>query len=214
MNWDEFRYAQAHLRPSQVIARYAFRGLYRMTGAELLHGLCLTENTARLHAPSVDVDYRFVDADRLRREAGAEGSGLTLEDVERQLAAGEECFGAFVGDVLASYVWFSPGPAHLAGRIFVHFDPSYALSRWAFTRKDHRGLHLHPLCKQKALEVYTARGRRGILSVVHAWNFPSLNAAAQLGCVRVGYMGTAHGRFWTSKRCRRAGIWLGDPPVA
>jgi hypothetical protein len=212
MDWDEFRLAQAHLRPGQVIERYAFRGMYRLTGVELLHGLRLTGNATPVHAPSVDIDYCFVDADRLRREVGVEGSGLRLEDLERHLDAREECFGAFVGGVLASYIWFSPGPAHIEGRIFVHFNPSYAFSRWVFTRKDHRGLHLHPLCKRKALEAYTAQGRRGILSVVHAWNISSLNAAAQVGCVRVGWMGMAQGRVWTSARCRHEGIWLGGPP--
>jgi hypothetical protein len=186
--------------------------LYKLAGVEFLYGVRLTQNTAGVRTPAVNVDYHFVDADRLRREAGVQGSGLTLDDVERQLGAGEECFGAFVDDRLASYLWFSPGPAQLKGPIYVYFNPSYAFSRWAFTRKDHRGLHLHSLCKQKALKYYTAQGRRGILSVVYTWNSYSLNAAAHTGCVLIGWMATRQGQVWTSERCRKEGIWLGGRP--
>jgi hypothetical protein len=179
MNRDELQRALAHLSLGQVVARYAFRGVQRLTGFDLFRGLCLTEKSARaLPAHPVEVEYRFIEPDRLRREATAAGSGLQPGEVERLLNAREECFGAFVGGVLASHLWFSPGPAHLKDEVFVHFDPAFAYSRWAFTREDHRGKRLHALCKQKALEVYAARGRRGILSVVYAWNFPSLNAAA------------------------------------
>jgi hypothetical protein len=214
MNRDELNRALAHLRPRQIIGRYALRGVHRLTGFALFRGLCLTEKSVRLLAPSVDVDCRFVEPDRLRREATVAGSGLQPEEVERLLNAGEECFGVFVAGLLASHLWFSPSPAHLENRVFVHFDPAFAYSRWAFTRDDHRGKRLHALCKQKALEMYAARGRRGILSVVHMWNFPSLNAAAQVGCVRVGWMGTTPGTVWTSEGCRRLGMWLEGSPSA
>jgi hypothetical protein len=144
----------------------------------------------------------------LRQEAAVAGNGLQPADVEHRIDAGEECFGAYIGKVLASHLWFSSSPAHLKDKVFVRFDPAFAYSRWAFTRVEHRGKHLHALCKQKALEAYAARGRRGILSVVDAWNFPSLNAAAQAGCVRTGWMAMTAKSVWTSESCRRQGMWL------
>lgn len=140
------------------------------------------------------------------------GSGLDAEEVERLLKSGEECFGAFVDGVLASYLWFSPGPAHLVDDVFVRFDPAYAYSRWAFTRSEYRGKQLHALCKQSALDEFTARGRLGIISVVYAWNSHSLSAAAKLGCVRVGLLGIVWGKLWTSKNCRRVGLRLERSP--
>lgn len=197
-----------HLEPGQFVARCALRGVSRWTGAELLQGLCLTRSSS-VPVASSGVVCQLVDRDRLLRECASPGSGLEREKVDSLLGSGEECVGAFVGDVLASHIWFSPGPAHLAGNVFVHFDPAYAFSRWAFTREEFRGQQLHAACKQKALEIYTGKGRQGILSVVYAWNFPSLNAAAGLGCIRVGWMGMVAGKVWTSAGCRRAGMWLG-----
>lgn len=214
MTRDGIRRALAHLRPGQIIAHCAFRGLHGITGIALFRGLCLTEKSLVVLAPQSEVECRFVDIDRLRREATVSGSGLQPEEVERLLNAGEECFGAFVDGVLASYLWFSPGPAHLENQAFVHFDPAFAYSRWAFTRNDQRGKRLHALCKQGALKAYAMRGRRGILSVVRASNFPSLNAAAQVGCVRIGWMGTTSGTVWASDGCRRTGMWLEVLPSA
>lgn len=212
MNVNHFRQAITHLTLRQVVVRYTLRAMQRLFGMSVFRCLLLTENNVRGHTPPVAVDFHFVDPDRLRHEATVAGSGLQSAEVERLLQAGEECFGTFVDGVLASYLWFSPGPAHLADDVFVHCDPSFAYSRWAFTREDYRGRRLHALCKQNALVAFAARGRRGILSVVYAWNFPSLNAAVQLGCVCVGWMGTSPGCLWTSRSCRRTGMWLERSP--
>jgi hypothetical protein len=209
MNWDEFRHALTHMSPGEVAARYTLRGVQRVSGFNLFHGLCLTEKSARALPGISGVEYRFVEPERLRQEAGIAGNGLQAGEVESRIDAGEECFGAFIGKVLVSQLWFSSDCAHLKDKVFVHFDPAFAYSRWAFTRVEHRGKHLHALCKQKALEAYAARGRRGILSVVDAWNFSSLKAAAQAGCVRTGWMAMTAKRVWTSEGCRRQGMWLG-----
>jgi hypothetical protein len=208
MNVAYFRQAIAHQSLGRVAARYALRSTQQLLRVSIFQSLFLTESNARQLANPVGLECCFVDPDRLRREATATGSGLELAEVDRLLQAGEECFGTFVNGVLASYLWFSPGPAHLAGDVFVHFDPSYAYSRWAFTRTDCRGRRLHAICKRSALAAFAARGRRGILSVVDALNFQSLDAAAHLGCVRVGWLGMGPGIIWTSRECQRAGLWL------
>jgi hypothetical protein len=208
MNVAYFRQAIAHQSLGRVTARYALRSMQRLLRVSVFQSLLLTEGNARQLANAASLECCFVDADRLRREATLPGSGLELAEVDRLLQAGEECFGTFVNGVLASYLWFSPGPAHLAGDAFVHFDPVYAYSRWAFTRTDYRGRRLHAACKRSALAAFAARGRRGILSVVDTLNFQSLDAAAYLGCVRVGLLGIAPGIIWTSKECQRAGLWL------
>lgn len=208
MNVAYFRQAIAHQSLGRVTARYALRSTQQLLRVSIFQGLFLTESNALQLANAVGLECCFVDADRLRREATVPGSGLQLAEVDRLLQAGEECFGAFVNGVLASYLWFSPGPAHLAGDVFVHFDPLYAYSRWAFTRTDYRGRRLHAICKRSALAAFAARGRHGILSVVDALNFQSLDAAAHLGCARVGRLGIGPGIIWTSKECRRAGLWL------
>ena len=208
MNRLELQRALAHLSPGQIAARYTLRGVHRLTGLRLFQGFCLTQGRARALPAHPQAEYGFVAPERLRQEATLLGSGLQPEGVQRLLSAGEECFGAYVGGTLASHVWFSPCPAHLKDEVFVHFDPAFAYSRWAFTREEYRGLHLHGLCKLAALESYAARGRRGVLSVVDAWNYPSLNAAAQVGCVRAGWMMMSSGSVRTGSGCRRLGMWL------
>jgi len=208
VNRGELQRALTYLSPGKVAARYTLRGVQRLSGFTLFRGLCLTEKSARALPTLSEVEYRFVEPERLRQEAAIDGNGLQPDEVERRIDAREECFGAFIGKVLASQLWFSSGAAHLKDKAFVHFDPAFAYSRWAFTRGEHRGKHLHALCKQKALQAYAARGRRGILSVVEAWNFPSLNAGAQAGCVRTGWMAMTAKSVWTSAGCRRQGMWL------
>jgi hypothetical protein len=213
MNIDHFRQAVAHLALRQVAARYALRSTKRLLDVSFFRGLLLTESSVRQLVPPAAVECRFIDYDRLRHEATVASSGLQLAEVERLEQAGEKCFGCFVdNDVLASYLWFSPGSAHLVDDVFVHFDPSYAYSRWSFTRTDYRGRRLHAICKQSALAALAKSGHRGILSVVYAENFQSLNAAAHLGCVRVGWLGIAPSKVWTSADCRRAGLWLERSP--
>jgi hypothetical protein len=212
VNWSELQDALTYLRPGQVVARYALRGAQQLSGFNLFRGLCLTQQSVRALPTLSGVEYRFVEPERLRQEAALADSGIQPGEVERQIDAGEECFGAFIGNELVSQLWFSSDSAHLKDEVFVHFNPAFAYSRWAFTRAEHRGKHLHALCKLKALEAYAARGRRGILSVVEAWNFPSLNAAAQAGCVRTGWMALAAKSVWTSEGCRRQGMWLEGRP--
>lgn len=212
MNLGYLRQAITHQSLGQVISHYAYRSIQRLFDVSIFRCLLVQDRTVIRNPVPSGTDCRFVTADRLRQEAAVTGSGLDAEEVERLLKSGEECFGAFVDGVLASYLWFSPGPAHLIDDVFVRFDPAYAYSRWAFTRSEYRGKQLHAICKQSALDEFTARGRLGIISVVYAWNSHSLSAAAKLGCVRVGLLGIVWGKLWTSKNCRRVGLSLERSP--
>ena len=213
MNWAYFARSVRHLSAGQLVARYAYRGVNRLVDVKLYHGLCLRPEGAREPPPpSVMVEYRCVAPERLREEAADPQSGLLAEDLEAALADGEECFGAFIGDVLASYLWFSPSRAHLQGNVFVRFDPAFAYSRWAFTRTSYRGLRLNALCKRRALDVFSTRGKRGILSVVSAINFDSLKSATRVGSERVGLLGAASvvgaRAVWASAGCKAPDLRL------
>ena len=198
----------------QIASRLALRSAQRFLHVSVLHGLLLTPETVRPGQTLTSFKSGFVHVDQLVREAKDPESGLRLDDVQRWIAAGEECFGTFVDGVLASYIWFSPRKAHLERDIFVQFDPLYAYSRWAFTRADYRGRSLYGVCKHQALVAHAMRGSRGILSVVYAWNRSSLNAASKLGCVRIGRMCTVGTRVWTDASCQRAGLRLEHSPLS
>jgi GNAT superfamily N-acetyltransferase len=202
-----------HLRPHQALILLASRALRRFLDVDLYYAMWLAPDTALETArPLPELELGLVDVGRLQLAAADAGSGLSWAYVEAALQRREECYGAFLSGVLVSYAWFSPGRAHLVADLFVTFDPACAYSRWAFTRPEHRGRGLYQAVKRHALAAYVRRGRRGILSLVKAVNFESLNSAAAVGCRRRGLLVTTRlaGRvgIWASAGCRAFGLGL------
>lgn len=212
MDWHVLRTKLATLGPHQVLGHYAFRGVNRVLPLDLVRAFCVTP--ADLHAPVVrpwEVRCEQLAAKRLYLEAET-GRSLSTSDVDVCLARGEDCFGVFVEDVLASYAWYTSKTARLRPGVNVRFDSRYAYSRWAFTYPDYRGRGLHAMGKRYAVERYAAAGRRGVLSAVSVANFESLNSSRRLGSRPVGLMLAASldGRLllWASAGCRSYGLEL------
>jgi GNAT superfamily N-acetyltransferase len=206
----------SHLGPLRTLAHYAARTLHHLARAQVMWVLCLEPASAV--PPNLEVsglEFGMVEDERLRREARDPGSGLTPEGVEAEIAKGDACYGAFVDGALASYLFVAEGPTELPDGVVVDYDPSWSFSRWAFTRPEYRGLHLHSALKAHALENVVRRGRHGILSLVSATNFESLHAGGRLGCHRVGLVAAArlggHERVWMGRGCRDYGLSLNAP---
>ena len=201
------------LGPHQVLGHYLYQGLNRLFPLEAVRAFCLSPSD--VPPPPVlrgDMQCERLDEASLRREAAVPGSGLRTPDVESCLAGGEECFGVFVDDVLASHAWYTSKTARLRPGVSVRFDSRYVYSRWAFTRPEYRGRGLHAHGKRYALGHYVAAGRSGLLSTVSIANFESLNSAARVGGRPVGLMVAASLRdrwlLWASAGCRGYGMGL------
>jgi GNAT superfamily N-acetyltransferase len=213
VNGAVLRRKLSHLGPLRTLAHYAARILHHLARAQVMWVLCLEPASAVPPDLEVsDLEFGVVEEERLRREARDPGSGLTPEGVEAEIAKGDVCYGAYVGGELASYLFVAEGPTELPDGVVVDYDPSWAFSRWAYTRPEYRGLHLHSALKTHALEAVVRRGRRGILSLVSATNFESLHAGRRIGCHRVGMAAAArlggHERVWTGWGCRDYGLSL------
>jgi hypothetical protein len=213
MDWRALRTKLQTLKPHEVAAHYTYRGLNRLAPLDIVRVFCLTPRDVRAGIVRAgDVECRWLDAARLRQEADGGGSGVQASDVEKGLARGDRCFGVLVGGVLANHAWYTSRPAQLRPGIDVHFDASYAYSRWTFTRREYRGRRLHALGKRCALDDLARQGLRGILSVVAATNFESLRSASWVGSRPIGLMVAAtlggKARLWSSAGCRRYGVGL------
>jgi hypothetical protein len=213
MDWDVLRTKFGTLGPHQVLGYYLYRGLNRLFPLDAVRAFCLSPSDVR--QPPVlreDIQCKPLDEASLRREAAVTGSGLLMPDVESCLAGGEECFGVFVDNVLASHAWYTSKTARLRPGVNVRFDSRYVYSRWAFTRPEYRGRGLHAIGKTYALGYFVAAGRSGLLSTVNVANFESLNSAARVGGRPVGLMVAAslggRWRLWASAGCRGYGMGL------
>jgi GNAT superfamily N-acetyltransferase len=205
-----------YLRPHQVAAYYASRGLHRPLEFHAFHALRLVPRTGPAAPPSPsDLEVGFVGPDVLRRAASDRAAGLDPAEVDAALERGEECFGAWSSGVLVSHAWFAPGWTHLRSGVFVRFDAPYAYCRWAFTRPEHRGRCLHGAIKRRALDAFARRGIRGVLSFVDVVNFESLNSAARVGCRRVGllltYVLAGRRAVWASPGCMALELRIAIP---
>ncbi len=213
MNWDVFARKLQHLNRREVATRYAYRALNRVVSLQCYFALALTEASAReVNSSLQNIECRFIEAEVLRRESENPDAGVTGTSLEQFLSSGERCFGTFVNGTLAAQLWLADGRAHLSGDVWVQHDPAWAYSRWAHTRPEFRGHHLHAYTKRRALDVLVREGRRGILSVVDAANFESQHSAARVGCTRAGTFVLSQAGSqtvtWASPGCSAYGLRL------
>jgi hypothetical protein len=211
MNWHAVRVSLKHANPLKVFGCYVYYGIRHCIDLDIFHVMYLV--AASPTGPEMNnesIDFGFLSEDVVRHEADDSKSGLFIDEVERALAQREECFGAWMSHRLVSHLWLAESGTHLCQDVGVHFPTCYAYSKWAFTRDEFRGRHLHSMTKHQALNRLAERGKLGILSMVDVANLPSLGAARRSGCRRVGMLLIARVSkqqiIWASPGCRRYGI--------
>jgi hypothetical protein len=209
-----------HLGVSRAAAYYSVRALRALGLPEAYRLLRLTPEESRAVPVRVArLECAHLSPERLRCAAEDSRSGLSPEQLRGALARGEECYGAFVGPVLASHAWYPGGTAHLRGDLFVNVGPEWSYTRWSYTRPEFRGLGLHAAVKAVALADVSRKGKRGILSLVAITNFESLRGNARAGCRSVGLVVVARvgglQLAWRSAGCRSCGLVVAvHPPDA
>jgi hypothetical protein len=174
----------------------AYRAAKRGTELRVLHGLVLTMDSVAQDNLVATTTQRwgFVERDELVRCFSSARKDLDTAFLSQALDKGDRCFGAFEGDTLVSYGWYSTQPTAVDDRLELSFDSAYAYMYKGFTVPSHRGQRLHGIGMAKALEAYAREGKKGLVSYVEATNFASLKSCERLGyrefgkvaCMRVG----------------------------
>jgi hypothetical protein len=153
----------------------------------------------------------FLSAKQLREFALDGKNGMRERFVEEALSKGDECYGIFDGDRLASYGWYSFRPTRIdPPELVLRFDPEYVYMYKGFTHVRYRGQRLHAIGMTLALKHYLDRGYKGLVSYVESNNFDSLKSVSRMGYEEFGsiYLMRAFGRYLThvSPGCERFGI--------
>lgn len=170
--------------PAAALHDLQMRAVNRAVPFQILKGMTavLADIDRRLlEAPGFDA--RFATRDELMAAlADPElAEEMSAEFVESALARGDECFGLFDGDTLASFGWYSTQPTPIAQDLVLHFDPAWVYMYKGYTLASHRGRRLHGIGMSMALAAYTDRGARGLISYVKSNNFQSLRSIHRTG---------------------------------
>jgi hypothetical protein len=183
MNTETFKANTKNVGLPKALADIAIRAANRVAFFKVIKGIRIdTVDPAFLDC---DQKYRgtFLDERMLRHFADDPKNELRHDFLDEALAKGDECYGFLAGAALAAYGWYSSKPTDVDFLgLRLRFSDQYVYMYKGFTATDHRGQRLHAIGMTRALEVYLARGYRGIVSCVEWNNFASLKS-----CYRMGY---------------------------
>ncbi|MCY1401429.1 hypothetical protein D3C76_1081430 [compost metagenome] len=173
---------------------------------KILRGITLQKVDPKFLDYPLHFKPMFLSEELLRHYAKDPVNEMSDSFIDEVLAKGDECFGIFDGEVLASYGWYSRQPTHIdPPEMFLHFSSSYVYMYKGFTHHNYRGQRLHAIGMNLALKHYLEQGYKGLVSYVESSNFDSLKSCYRLGYIDVGsiYLFRLFGRYqrFTSKGC-------------
>jgi len=191
----------------------AFNVANRFMCVRILKGVTVERPDARFTACEPAYRGEFIPERALRSLADNPANQMDQPFLDRVLPRGDECYGFFAGDALASYGWYSSRPSELdMPGLVLHFDPRYKYMYKGHTHRDHRGHRLHAIGMTRALAWYLARGYRGLVSYVEWHNVDSLKSCYRMGYNDFGniYLARLFGRYLVriGAGCQRYGFWL------
>lgn len=191
----------------------AFDVANRVMCVRILKGVTIERPDPRFTACEPAYHGEFIPESRLRSLAGNPANEMDQSFLDRVLPRGDECYGFFAGDALASYGWYSSRPSELdLPGLVVHFDPRYKYMYKGHTLRDHRGHRLHAIGMTRALAWYLAQGYRGLVAYVEWHNADSLKSCYRMGYNNFGniYLARLFGRYVVriGAGCRQYGFWL------
>jgi hypothetical protein len=188
------------------------RALNRIVPFQILKGMTavLPDINPKLFDPG-SFTARFARREEVLGHCSPEFE-MSADFAREALDKGDECFGIFDGDRMASFGWYSNKPTHISDGMVLHFHPAWVYMYKGFTHPDHRGKRLHGIGMSLALHSYTERGSRGLISYVKSNNFQSLRSIERMGYRIFGdiYLARVMGRAvtWSTPGCRPYGFRL------
>lgn len=198
-----------HFGHAAALYDLEYRGVNRLVPVSVLRGMTavLRDIDPRLFN-AAPFDARFCSREELMTAAHDPEviEEMRPDFVERALARGDECFGIFDGERLASFGWYSSRPTSIQADLYLHFDPSWRYMYKGFTVGAYRGKRLHGIGMSLALREYTGRGFKGLISYVEANNFASLRSTEKMGYKQFGsvYVARVGGKVvsWSTPGCK------------
>jgi hypothetical protein len=162
--------------------------------------------------------YKFLDESQMFELARNPDYHLTEDFVRTALEKGDKCYGAFDGEALACFAWYSTQPTDDDG-LTLHFKPGYYYGYAGFTHPQYRGRRLMATRGNRARREYLRHGFKGEVFTIDSHNFRSLrSASASLGIQDIGYIVVLkigkHAWIHASRGCREHGIYLTMPAAA
>jgi hypothetical protein len=155
-------------------------------------------------------ESRFLTVAEVRRFADDPANDLSPAFAELA-ARGHLCFAALLDGRLASYTWYAVGsiePEHSKG-VRVTFPEHTAYAYKAYTRPEHRGLHLQGRLKQPVIDELLERGIHRRLGLIEWTNWPSLRSSDRSGYRDLGVLVTQGRRRILHRPAAAAGEGIG-----
>jgi len=181
---------------------------------KILRGMVLSMDTVDPKNLKNDEKYthQFLSKDALVEFSKHKEYELSEDFIQETLGKGDGCFGILEKDTLASYGWYSNRPTPISNDLTLHFLKDYIYMYKGFTHHQYRGLGLHAIGMSKALEAYSTRGFKGIVSYVESDNFRSLKSVYRTGYKDFGnvYILKIFGKYFisSSNGCQQYGFWV------
>jgi hypothetical protein len=191
----------------------AFDVANRFMCLRILKAVTIERPDSRFTACEPAYRGEFIPESTLRSLANNPANEIDQSFLDRVLPRGDECYGFFAGNALASYGWYSSQPSELdLPGLVVHFDARYKYMYKGHTHHDHRGHRLHAIGMTRALTWYLARGYRGLVAYVEWHNADSLKSCYRMGYRDFGniYVTRIFGRYFVrmDAGCRQYGFRL------
>lgn len=163
-------------------------------------GIALPVSKQRVLENSVGYTIRFLEQSELVEFSRQAEYEIPSEFLQGAFRRGDECVGVLDGPTLISYGWYSRRPTAIDDDLVLHFDPTYVYMYKGFTHPKYRGRHLSDLVMAFALEEYTKKGSKGLVSFAESHNLPSLKALYGMGCKDLGtiYAIKLFGKYFVS----------------
>jgi hypothetical protein len=198
--------------PSAALHDLQQRAVNRIMPFQILRGMtAVLPDINPGHFDAGPFDARFATRDEVLGHCSPEYE-MTSTFARDALEKGDQCFGMFDGDRMASFGWYSNQPTNISDGLRLHFDPSWVYMYKGFTHPDYRGKRLHGTGMSLALLAYTQQGSRGLISYVKSNNFQSLRSIERMGYRIFGdiYLARVMGRpvTWSTPGCKPYGFRL------
>ncbi len=179
--------------PREAARSLVSRLANRLGGIEV-HRVRLLELARMTREPARDARFesRFLTPAEIRAFSSDPANDLSAGFAERS-ERGHLCFAALLEGRLAAYTWYAIGsvePKDSVG-VALSFPADTAYAYKAYTRSEHRGLHLHGRLKQPVIKELLARGIRQRLALIEWTNWASLRTSARSGYRDLGLLVTA-----------------------
>ena len=134
------------------------------------------------------LSFRLANEAELLRCCEDPSLDLPADWARAALARGDQCIGAFDGDVLAGYVWTSLDRAPDVEGVWVQVPPMAVYRYKCFVRPAYRGRNVAPRLYHCRNADELARGRSASMGFIHSHNRASIAAARKSGSRPVGWV--------------------------